>query len=93
MPNGGKFCLREFMVLSLDLHVTVFFLPQLIPSIRDLKEDHKDIREIPLISPRRPRTGPTCCPFTGLFPVSLWTTSFGRVETSFKTLVYQIPNF
>ena len=38
------------MVLSLDLHVTVFFLPQLIPSIRDLKEDHKDIREIPLIS-------------------------------------------
>ena len=90
MPNGGKFCLRRFMVLSLDLHVTVFFLPQLIPSIRDLKEDRK---EIPLLSPRKPRTGPTCCPFTGLFPVSLWTTSFGRVETSFKTLVYQIHNF
>lgn len=29
------------MSLSLGLRVTVFFLPQLMPSVHDLKEDHK----------------------------------------------------
>lgn len=83
--SQGLFCAkwweilpRGLMFLSLDLRVTVFFLPQLIPSIRDLKEDHKDSRTIPLLSPRRPRTGTTCCPFTDLFLVSLWTASFGE---------------
>lgn len=41
VPNGGKFCPRGLMSLSLGLRVTVFFLPQLMPSVHDLKEDHK----------------------------------------------------
>ena len=83
--SQGLFCARWWetlprglMFLSLDLRITVFFLPQLIPSIHDLKEDRKDSREIPLLSPRKPHTGPTCHPFTDLFLVSLWTTSFGK---------------
>lgn len=83
--SQGLFCAkwwetlpRGLMFLSLDLRITVFFLPQLIPSIRDLKDDCKGSREIPLLSPRKPSTGPTCRPFTDLFLVSLWTTSFGE---------------
>lgn len=55
VPNGGKFCPRGLMSLSLDLRVMVFFPTQLMPSIRDLKEDHKGRREIPLLSPGKPR--------------------------------------